>query len=121
MCIRDRDNGYDIAIDRNQNVYAIGRSYDMLGMEIVLLKYDNNGNFLWESRDTGSAYETMSMILFDNNDNIYDFGLRNDGININKISSTGSVLWKRILLPSEGMSCLFSDAVIDDLGNLFVG
>jgi len=116
-----QDNGYDIAIDRNQNVYAIGRSYDMLGMEIVLLKYDNNGNFLWESRDTGSAYETMSMILFDNNDNIYDFGLRNDGININKISSTGSVLWKRILLPSEGMSCLFSDAVIDDLGNLFVG
>jgi len=57
------DGGYGIKVDSNGNVYVVGQSQGLgTGSDIVLIKYDPNGNELWVQRYNGpaSGYDTPS-------------------------------------------------------------
>ncbi|HEY0867281.1 MAG TPA: SBBP repeat-containing protein [Fimbriimonas sp.] len=50
-----RDEAVDVAVDVDGNVVVTGSSFtdEANGMDIVTLKYDPNGNLLWEARHSG--------------------------------------------------------------------
>lgn len=57
------DGGYGIELDGSGNIYVAGQSQGLgTGSDIVLLKYDTDGNLQWASRFDGAAsdYDTPS-------------------------------------------------------------
>jgi uncharacterized delta-60 repeat protein len=53
------DEGLAIAIDALNNIYVTGRSYGAgTDQDMVLVKYDNNGNQMWVQRYNGPANST---------------------------------------------------------------
>ncbi len=57
------DGGYGIRVDNAGNVYVVGQSQGLgTGSDVVLIKYDSEGNELWARRYDGPAhnYDTPS-------------------------------------------------------------
>ncbi|HKR06493.1 MAG TPA: T9SS type A sorting domain-containing protein [Bacteroidia bacterium] len=114
------DNGEDVAIDANGNVYVTGAFHSPLvifgsdtlinnGQEdIFVAKFDSSGNVLWVKNPGGSSYDEGVSICTDANSNILITGffsspsitfgnivLTNPGIFVAKYDSSGNVLWAK--------------------------
>ncbi|MHA1150490.1 MAG: SBBP repeat-containing protein [Promethearchaeota archaeon] len=76
------DNGESIAFDSENNVYVVGhtKSYTAGYSDLVLIKYDNLGNFKW--------YKTLGGIYGDNEQNGYDIEIDSSD-NIYVVGFTG--------------------------------
>jgi hypothetical protein len=50
------DYAVSIALDNAGNVYAVGRSQSSSGFDIITLKFNSSGGFVWERRIDGAAH-----------------------------------------------------------------
>ena len=90
------DGARGVATDTNDNVYAAGRTGGALdgsnagGMDVVLVKYDVDGNLQWIRQFGSAAADEAQCIATDSDDNIYVADSRND--RIQKFDSEGRFL-----------------------------
>lgn len=119
------DRAIKVAVDRNNSVVIAGNAYETGGgKEIVLVKYDANGNQIWKKVYTGiSNYDdTIYDFAFDKNNFIYTASQNNYSaysigrFHVKKINTTGDTVWTRTIASEAG----FAKAIIvDDSLNVY--
>nr|WP_320192263.1 SBBP repeat-containing protein [uncultured Desulfobacter sp.] len=133
----------DIAVDSSGNCYIVGTSSDSvgtpirqssLGHEIIVAKFDTNGNRMWHTYMGSTGTDIGANITLDDLDNIYIVGTSDynwgaplvehgsysfDEAVVAKLSSNGELLWHTYLGPNT-KSYGRSVAVGSD-GNVYVG
>lgn len=87
-----------IAIDSSDNIYVVGYgwSYEnsVYSYYIILLKYSNNGNLLWDIEWGENSYNNYGYdVIIDSNDNIYVTGMYSDEMVLIKFDSNGNEIW----------------------------
>lgn len=111
--------GSRVRLDRNNNIYAAGNYFYNLGKSgIYLLKYDVNGNKLWERKYGDSLYLVRDMGI-DKNGNILIAATYNYHCLTLKYDSTGNLIWSRGFY-TEIQSDVAS-LKIDKNNNVYVG
>lgn len=115
------DEGRDIAIDSQDNLYVIGTvNYG----DMILLKYNKDGNYLWNQTYEGSLSTKGNAITIDSSDNIYVAGDNKLTINddyevfIQKYNSSGSLKWTKSKQVSNSTYC--EDLTISTAGYLYL-
>jgi hypothetical protein len=122
----NEDKALSLAIDKSNNIYITGVTKSTSGIastgahqtvygggvwDVLLAKFDNNGNRLWSTYYGGSDQESGADIALDKDDNVYLTGaglsnnamtttgayqtanMGNSDLYIAKFSSQGSLLW----------------------------
>lgn len=112
-----QDFGYDIAVDNDQNIYVTGQSYDTARKDFVVLKYDNFGNFKWESRDSGSGL----FVRINSSNEIIAAGRYGNQIRVKKLSSNADVIWNKLILLNNSFGCNLTDVEITADDNILLG
>ncbi|MEO0090986.1 MAG: SBBP repeat-containing protein [candidate division WOR-3 bacterium] len=124
----DLDWATAIFVDNNGNVYVTGCSCDTLtDLDYTTLKYDSNGNLLWERRYNGPGNgEDVPYVLFvDNQGNVYVTG-RSDGSGTYydyatlKYDANGNLLWERRYNGPENSWDCATSLFVDNYGNVYV-
>jgi hypothetical protein len=137
------DVGYGIALDNNQNIYVAGYSYSVWGtplnfansnaVGIIILKLDNNGQYLWHTFYGGDGWNTGNGIAVDGSNNVYITGFSENGwgtplhahsdeyyvdnILILKLDSNGQYSWHTFL----GTGWNIGKTIVTDIhNNLYV-
>ena len=112
-------------IDKFDNIFISGISWNESDWNentthSILVKYDSEGNLLWDKTDT---YRGYNQIKLDNSGNLY----RNAGINLEKYNQSGNLIWSRQIeafdswnWPFLGGRKIFLDIVIDSLDNIIL-
>ncbi|PHX82727.1 MAG: hypothetical protein CK539_03135 [Flavobacteriales bacterium] len=126
------DEGKDIGIDANGNVYVTGYSDTLVNTQpnedIVLLKYNNSGAFQWRKvyDGPGHSYEWSKKLTIDRNNNILVVGYGwtasangNDYI-ILKWSPSGNFQWIRSYNYGTNTFENPADIITDSLNNVIV-
>ncbi|HJW28578.1 MAG TPA: SBBP repeat-containing protein, partial [Saprospiraceae bacterium] len=97
------DYAYALALDKQGNVYVTGASWgNGTGYDYTTLKYDPNGNLLWEQRYNGPSndYDYARALAIDARSNIYvtgyspGNGTKSDYVTL-KYDSNGNLLWEQ--------------------------
>ena len=117
-------DGEGVAVDRSGSIYVIGRSSSYAGhLNVLLLKFDSNGNMLWQKTWGGTFDNFGRGVAVDGSGNIYvtgdtdSFGFSRD-VFLLKFNSTGSLLWQKTW---GGTSYDLGEGVaVDSLGNIYV-
>jgi len=121
---RERPEG--IAVDARGDVYIMGRtrSFGAGGEDALLVKYNPQGEMLWEKTWGGSKDEYGHGVAVDARGNVYitgrteSFGADNWDAFLVKYSPEGKILWERTWGGSQIDSP--EDVVVDILGRLYV-
>jgi len=126
------DEGKDIGIDANGNVYVTGYSDTLVNTQpnedIVLLKYNNSGAFQWRKvyDGPGHSYEWSKKLTIDKNNNILVVGYGwtasangNDYI-ILKWNPSGNFQWIRSYNYGPNTFENPADIITDSLNNVIV-
>ncbi|MCB0724522.1 MAG: SBBP repeat-containing protein [Ignavibacteriae bacterium] len=104
------DVAYSLTIDPNLNVYVTGGSQGQSGAaeDYLTVKYDPNGDQLWEIRSTGAGnnIDVANDIVLDNNSNVFITGRSGDILNSDdyltiKYSQTTSLIQINSENPSD--------------------
>lgn len=100
-----------------------------------LLKYDTDGNLLWEYTyiDTASVRSRLNYMTLDNDDNIlimgytiteeiidYDLAFVNGQGVLAKVSKNGEFLWEYIINGFEQIIPEINHAIVDDENNIYI-
>ena len=125
-------NAYDrataMAVDSAGNVYVTGWSrggvtYD----DYATLKYDPNGNLLWERRyhGPGDGYDVAYALALDSADNVYVTGVswqttRDFDYTTIKYDTDGNLLWTASYDGPTNEDDYAYALVVDDAGNVYV-
>ena len=109
---KGQQEGWDVAVDKNKNVYVIGWSdtfsvkFDTLtihytgnpnpyGIMSYIVKYSPTGNMIWVKTMMNA---TMTGIVIDKNDNIYVEGsvdsISQQNVYVAKFDTTGNKIWQ---------------------------
>jgi hypothetical protein len=97
------DYAYSMAIDANDNIYLAGSSYSFGAgrMDVLLLKYNKEGELLWSKTWGGPEYDYASDMALDSSGNIYiagstdSYGSGSDDILLLKYNKEGELLWSK--------------------------
>jgi len=118
----DSDQAYAVGTDSFDNVYITGftNSFGSTTKDITLVKYDTNGNKLW-NRTWGSLYEDNAYgIGFDSAGYIYVGGYQLFGdVFILKYGSEGTLLWNKTWQKSDSYDHWCHDLIIDDNDKIY--
>lgn len=120
-----------MVLDNQNNIYVLNRSHGYTtGFDYGAIKYDQNGNFLWDYFFTSpggvDSYDTPNAITVDNQSNCYltgfsTTGFYTDSINTIKLNSAGSVQWIKkyaaISVRLNSGECI----IADNQSNVYVG
>jgi uncharacterized delta-60 repeat protein len=94
------DKAYAITVDKDQNIYVTGYSTEENGTDIVVIKYNNEGEMLWVNHFNGPGNESDKAyaIVIDNVGGVYVGGYMTaagDGKDfaVIKYSNEGDLLW----------------------------
>jgi len=112
----DNDQGFGIALDDSNNIYITGfsQSFGVSTKEITTVKFDNNGNKLW-NQTWGSLFEDEGYsIAFDSAGYLYVGGyeLFRDAV-ILKYTSDGTLVWNKTWQISSSYDHWCYDLIID--------
>ncbi len=128
------DEGYDVAVDTNDNIIVVGYTYGTLGKEsaelvdVFVRKFNKDGIILWTTQFGTNSSEVANTVAVDRSGNIYVAGytwgsLEGDNkgakdAHISKLDSDGNILWIR-QFGTEFYDEAFNLAV-DNSGNIYV-
>jgi hypothetical protein len=121
----NRDVGYGIALDGSGNILVTSHSasYGAGGWDVLLLKFDSNGNELWYRTWGGSNHDSAYGIAVDNSGNAYISGMTSsfggfEQGHLLKYDSDGNLLWDEIWGGSSRDRGY--GIVSEDSGNVFI-
>ncbi|MHA1104289.1 MAG: OmpL47-type beta-barrel domain-containing protein [Promethearchaeota archaeon] len=95
------DYGYDVAIDSAGNVFLAGTTETFSATtfpDMMLIKYDSDGNHLWNITWGGTYYEICYALALDSSDDVYLAGWIDDGnrdLCLVKFDNSGLLQWSR--------------------------
>jgi len=124
------DAGYSVAVDSSRSIYITGYTYvNPQQFDVILVKFDRDGNFLWNRQFGGGGYSIGSGVAVDGSGDVYVTGQTGGPLDgqshagdydmfLVKYHSSGNRIWTR-LLGSDGSEAGFSVAV-DGNGNSYV-
>ncbi|MBD3637101.1 MAG: T9SS type A sorting domain-containing protein [Crocinitomicaceae bacterium] len=101
------DQAVDLELDASGNTYVTGTSYNGSSYDWVTVKYDPNGNEIWQMSYGGSGLDEAEAMAMDGNGDIYVTGSRYIGgsdwdIAVVKYDgATGAQLWAQIYTGSN--------------------
>ncbi len=125
-------NGYDGATagktDASGDIFVTGFSQGRYGYDFLTLKYDRNGDLLWERRDNGPGDndDIPYYLEVDRNGNVYVGGisyvddLRAYDATIIKYANSGETLWQRFYNSDSNGNDIPVGMVIDRNDNIFL-
>ncbi len=113
---------YDVAVDANRNIYAVGEKNG----DCLIVKYTPDGNFAWaRTYGTINGWDILYRIAIDNNGDVYACG-ESTGIGTNqdclmvKYSPAGDLLWTKTYNGSGNGWDLLEAIAIDSAGDIYV-
>jgi hypothetical protein len=118
-----------VAVDSSNNVYVVGitDSFAFCCNDFTVMKFDSNGNMLWQHTWGGGGSETATGLAIDSSGNIYVTGYtdafeasggRGFQLVLLKLSSSGSLLFERIY--GGTLDEFGSGVALDGAGNVYV-
>jgi uncharacterized delta-60 repeat protein len=117
------DQAYGVAVDTLGNVYVTGHSANGTDDYFRTIKYDSDGNILWNKiyYDSGNDDEAYGVAV-DGQANVYVTGVSGSGADRNfrtiKYDSDGNVLWNKVYDSGEVDEAY--GVAVDALGNVYV-
>lgn len=123
-----QDEAYDVAVDKNRNIYVTGYSTSTGASEdLITIKYNSNGDTLWVRKynGPGNGKDIALDLALDDSGNVYVAGYSmGSGTNFCyttiKYDSLGDTLWVRHYNgPANAGDRAYAIAV-DDSGNAYV-
>lgn len=108
-----KGNAFDLVISPSEDIYMV---YDGPSSgESTVIKYDKNGNFIWESSQDGG----LNCIALDSSNNVYAAGYTADyDMILMKFSSSGVFQWSRVLDKRD--YDFISSIAVDSLSNIYM-
>jgi uncharacterized delta-60 repeat protein len=117
------DEGWGLAIDSHNDIYVTGftLSYGAIQKDFIVVKYDNEGNWLWNRTWGTTASDDAYGIAVDSADNIYvgGYGLGTN-VSIVKYDTLGHLLWYEHWKISDSSMHFCYDLIIDSLDKLYI-
>ena len=120
------DLGCALVIDSSDNIYIVGRTSSFGGgnKDIVLVKYNNTGDYQWNRTWGGSGDEYGGGIAVDSSDNIYIVGITSSfsvggyDVVLVKYNSLGIQEWNRTW---GGVNTYIGEGIaIDSSDNIYI-
>jgi uncharacterized delta-60 repeat protein len=91
------DYAYDVAVDSADNVIVTGASNLGDGADFYTVKYDSNGNQIWDATFNGAVSAEAWGVAVDSADNVVVTGYTETGDYLTvKYDSNGNLLWSEI-------------------------
>ncbi len=96
------NNSYGIAVDQSSNVYIVG-SVPITFAESIVVKFDTNGNLLWQRSLGGASNDNGLSISLDSAANVYiagntaSQGFGNYDMMVAKYNTLGAIQWQKVL------------------------
>jgi uncharacterized delta-60 repeat protein len=114
-----------IKIASNGNIYIVGRTFNGLNDDVLLLKYNSNGILQWNNVWSGGAGDDRSSsFTIDANENSYIVGRTFNGTDLDaliiKCTTAGQTEWFRTYSNNGISDDRLSDVAIDENGNIVV-
>ncbi len=124
------DYGYGITTDSSGNIYVVGYTYSfqIFASDIWTIKYDSNGNKIWDRTIGGSNLDAGYGITTDSSGNIYvtgftyiEAGAQARNVWTIKYDSDGNKIWDKIIGSVGGWTIDFGQGITtDSSGNIYV-
>jgi len=112
----------NLVLDANQNPILVGYSDD-LDYDMIVLKYDSSGNYLWNFRYAGSGngWDMAYDVAVDLHNNIYVTGSSDNSNSVPecttlKLSPSGNLLWNKIYVSNGAFPLSKGYAICTDNG-----
>ena len=102
------DDPNSLALDKNYNVYVTGYGFvgppPLLKEDLVLAKYDINGEFQWaESLSSSSTASSVGYsVLTDDSNNVIVSGYTGNRVAVAKYDGMGNIIWNREFFRNSG-------------------
>ncbi|MFX1501105.1 MAG: hypothetical protein ACFFDH_09110, partial [Promethearchaeota archaeon] len=117
------DQGFGIALDSNNSVYATGftKSYGANDYDVIVVKYDSNGNWKWNDTWGYSTHDEARCIATDSQDNIYVCGYSlYSNVSILQYSTSGDLVWSKTWANNSIYQYFWEDITFDSIDNLYI-
>jgi hypothetical protein len=117
------DVAYDVAVDSSGNVYVTGYSDTGPYYDLYTIKYDTNGNEVWNvTYSGGEGNDVGGGVDVDDSGNVYVAGQSRIGGNYDfytiKYDSSGNEVWNASF--DDGNQDYGNDVAVDSSGNVYV-
>lgn len=116
----------DMILDEDGNIYVTGCRDSAFFLDILTIKYDNNGIQKWQSihNDSLNGYAVGNSIAIDTSGNIYVTGYNCDSVGFDdimtiKYDSSGNELWARRFNGSANSHDEAFDIAVSKSGNVY--
>ena len=76
----ENDDTVELLLDNSLNIYIVGSTNNGVTDDVLTLKYDTNGNQIWNTTFDGGENENGYGIALDSSGNVYLVGETYDGI-----------------------------------------
>ncbi len=121
------DSAQSLAIDKSLNVIVAGNVTNTItGSDIVIIKYDVDGNIIWERvHDYQNGVDLLQDMSIDDNSNIIITGSRGIGeskdITTIMYDSLGNVIWERVYNGNADKNDMPNEILLDKYNDIYVG
>ncbi|MCB9370885.1 SBBP repeat-containing protein [Candidatus Woesearchaeota archaeon] len=116
------DWGDNVVVDASGNVYVTGSSNNSVSYEYVTVKFDSNGNQIWNVTYDGGSDDHAQGMALDTSGNVYVTGLTtNGGVSdylTFKYDTNGNQIWN--VTYNSGNDDGAQGIVVDTSGNVYV-
>ena len=121
------ENGYGVAVDSSDNVYAAGytTSAGAGGADFLIAKYNSSGTIQWQRVLGGAGNDSGQSVAIDSADNVYVLGFTLSAgagsldFLLAKYNSSGTIQWQRVL-GTAGSYENGRSVAVDLLDNVYV-
>jgi len=121
----DNDRALGVAVDPSGSVIAVGfedRSEILEDLNLVVRKYDGDGNLLWSaSSNGGGGPDAANAVVTDSSGNIIVAGYEYPDIAVIKYDSAGAPMWKKTWNSGGGGVEQALAVGVDGSGSIYIG